>query len=61
MDIFRVFDSLNDLSNMKAAMEAVQGTHAICEGRDLLHRRYPGPEARESIRSSITSGWPRNS
>jgi pyruvate carboxylase len=32
MDIFRVFDSLNDLKNMKAAMEAVQGTHAICEG-----------------------------
>ncbi len=32
MDIFRVFDSLNDLSNMKAAMEAVQTTHAICEG-----------------------------
>ena len=32
MDIFRVFDSLNDLKNMKAAMEAVQDTHAICEG-----------------------------
>ncbi len=32
MDIFRVFDSLNDLKNMKAAMEAVQNTHAICEG-----------------------------
>jgi pyruvate carboxylase len=32
MDIFRVFDSLNDLGNMKAAMEAVQETHAICEG-----------------------------
>src|SRR3954468_10908885 len=31
MDIFRVFDSLNDLANMKAAMEAVQGTHGICE------------------------------
>ncbi len=31
MDIFRVFDSLNDLGNMKAAMEAVQETHAICE------------------------------
>lgn len=31
MDIFRVFDSLNDLSNMKAAMEAVQSTHGICE------------------------------
>jgi pyruvate carboxylase len=32
MDIFRVFDSLNDLANMKAAMEAVHETHAICEG-----------------------------
>ncbi len=32
MDIFRVFDSLNDLKNMRAAMEAVQNTHAICEG-----------------------------
>lgn len=32
MDIFRVFDSLNDLRNMRAAMEAVQKTHAICEG-----------------------------
>ncbi len=31
MDIFRVFDSLNDLANMKAAMEAVQSTHGICE------------------------------
>jgi pyruvate carboxylase len=31
MDIFRVFDSLNDLQNMKAAMEAVQETHGICE------------------------------
>ena len=31
MDVFRVFDSLNDLSNMKAAMEAVQETHGICE------------------------------
>jgi pyruvate carboxylase len=31
MDIFRVFDSLNDLANMSAAMEAVQETHAICE------------------------------
>ena len=32
IDIFRVFDSLNDLRNMQAAMEAVQKTHAICEG-----------------------------
>ena len=32
MDIFRVFDSLNDLSNMRAAMEAVRETNAVCEG-----------------------------
>ncbi|TSA32313.1 MAG: pyruvate carboxylase [Verrucomicrobiaceae bacterium] len=32
MDIFRIFDSLNDLPNMKAAMEAVRGTRAVCEG-----------------------------
>jgi pyruvate carboxylase len=32
MDIFRVFDSLNYLPNLKVAMEAIQETHAICEG-----------------------------
>jgi len=32
MDIFRVFDSLNDLANLRAAMEAVRETKAICEG-----------------------------
>lgn len=32
MDIFRVFDSLNDLSNMRSAIEAVRATGAVCEG-----------------------------
>ena len=32
IDIFRIFDSLNYLPNLKVAMEAVQDTHAICEG-----------------------------
>ncbi len=32
MDIFRIFDSLNDLPNLRVAMEAVQDTHAVCEG-----------------------------
>jgi pyruvate carboxylase len=32
MDIFRVFDSLNYLPNLKVAMAAVNETHAICEG-----------------------------
>jgi pyruvate carboxylase len=31
MDIFRIFDSLNYLPNLKVAMEAVHETHAICE------------------------------
>ncbi|KXU34155.1 pyruvate carboxylase [Cephaloticoccus primus] len=32
MDIFRIFDSLNYLPNLRVAMEAVHDTHAICEG-----------------------------
>lgn len=32
MDIFRIFDSLNYLPNLRVAMEAVQDTHAVCEG-----------------------------
>ena len=32
IDIFRIFDSLNYLPNLQVAMEAVQETHAICEG-----------------------------
>ncbi len=32
MDIFRIFDSLNDLPNMRSAMDAVRGTAAVCEG-----------------------------
>jgi pyruvate carboxylase len=31
MDIFRIFDSLNYLPNLRVGMEAVQDTHAICE------------------------------
>ncbi len=31
IDIFRIFDSLNDLPNLKTAMEAVRKTHGVCE------------------------------
>jgi pyruvate carboxylase len=31
MDIFRIFDSLNYLPNLRVAMDAVQETHALCE------------------------------
>ena len=44
MDIFRIFDSLNYTPNLRVAMEAVQGTHAICEAAicytgDILDER----------------------
>ncbi|HEY6167128.1 MAG TPA: pyruvate carboxylase, partial [Verrucomicrobiae bacterium] len=44
MDIFRIFDSLNYLPNLRVAMEAVQDTHAICEATvcytgDILDQR----------------------
>ncbi len=31
IDIFRIFDSLNYVPNLRVAMDAVQDTHAICE------------------------------
>ena len=31
IDIFRIFDSLNYMPNLRAAMAAVQETHAVCE------------------------------
>jgi pyruvate carboxylase len=44
MDIFRIFDSLNYLPNLRVGMEAVQDTHAVCEAAicytgDILDRR----------------------
>jgi pyruvate carboxylase len=44
IDIFRVFDSLNYLPNLRVAMAAVQETHAICEAAicytgDILDER----------------------
>jgi pyruvate carboxylase len=44
MDIFRVFDSLNYLPNLRVAMEAVNETHGICEAAicytgDILDER----------------------
>lgn len=46
IDVFRVFDSLNDVSNMEVAIEAVRSTHAICEAAicytgDILDAGWP--------------------
>ena len=65
IDIFRIFDSLNYLPNLRVAMEAVQDTHAVCEAAlcytgDILDRaprqvlleilRPDGPGTRENGR-----------
>jgi pyruvate carboxylase len=61
MDIFRIFDSLNYLPNLKAAMEAVrEDTHAICEG-GLCYTGDISIRSATSSTSSTTSASPRNS
>ena len=41
VDVFRVFDSLNWVENMRVAMDAVNDTGAHLRGHDLLYRGYP--------------------
>ncbi len=61
IDIFRVFDSLNWLPNMKVAMEAVRKTGAVCEAADLLHGRHPRSGARQVPARTTTCARPRSS
>ena len=49
IDIFRIFDSLNWLPNMKVAMEAVRKTRRDLRSRDLLHGRHSRSEARQVL------------
>ena len=39
VDIFRIFDSLNSIDNMRVAIDAVLETGAVCEAGHLLHGR----------------------
>ena len=61
IDIFRIFDSLNWLPNMKASMDAVRKTRSRLRSRHLLHRRHSRPQARQVLARTITCAWPRNS
>ncbi len=47
VDVFRVFDSLNWVENMRVAMDAVIEAEQGLRGHDLLHRRHPRPRPRE--------------
>ena len=54
IDIFRVFDSLNWVTNMKVAMDAVLETNALCGSRHLLYRETFWIRNGPSIRLTIT-------
>ena len=41
MDVFRVFDALNDIRNLRTSLKAVRATRQTRAGHDLLHHQ-PG-------------------
>ena len=47
IDVFRVFDSLNWVENMRVAMDAVHRDRQALRRRDLLHRRPARPRPRQ--------------
>ena len=47
IDVFRIFDALNDVDSMQVAIEAAQKSGAHRRDRDLLHGRRLGPAAQE--------------
>ena len=62
IDVFRIFDALNDVSQMRPAIDAVRATGTVGgRGRALLHRRPVLARTRRSTRSTTTSASPRRS
>jgi pyruvate carboxylase len=47
MDLFRVFDCLNWVENMRVSMQAVREAGKLCEGVLVLHRRHRRSGSRE--------------
>ena len=52
IDVFRVFDSLNWVENMRVAIDAVRETGTALRGRDLLHRQ-PQRSAPDEVRPQV--------
>ncbi len=62
VDVFRVFDALNDIEQMRPAIAAVRADrHRGRRGRALLHRRPVRPGRSGSTPSTTTCGWPSGS
>ena len=59
IDIFRIFDSLNWVDDMRVRWRR-SASRASCGGGHLLHRRHPGSEPAPSTPWSTTSTWPRS-
>ena len=70
MDVFRVFDALNDIRNLRRALEAVRRTGKHAAGDHLLHHlaaahrradssRWPSSSATWAATRSASRTWPR--
>jgi pyruvate carboxylase len=57
IDIFRIFDSLNSVENMRVAIDAALETQAICEPAICYTGDILNPD-RRSIPFNTTSRWP---
>ncbi len=58
MDVFRVFDAMNDPRNMQAALQAVRRhTRAHAQGTQLYHQ--PGPHPADLARPHRTAAGDR--
>ena len=58
IDLFRVFDCLNWVENMRVAMDAVRRGGQALRGGDLLHRRHPRSGAAEIRPQILCRRWP---
>ena len=61
IDLFRVFDSLNWVENMRVAMDAVLESGMLLEAADLLHGRPQRPVAGQVRPRLLRRAWRRSS
>ncbi len=60
IDLFRVFDCLNWVENMRVSMDAVVARGQALRSGDLLHRRHARSRRAPNTTSNTMSAWPRS-
>ncbi len=60
IDVFRVFDCLNWVENMRVSIDAVLEAGKRRRGRNLLHRRYPRSGPGQIRPQILRRDWPRS-